>query len=89
MAYSPLDEGGLADARALEELARSLGVSSAQLALAWSLRHPGVISIPKASRLEHVRANRASADILLEAPTLAALDRIFPAPRRKRPLQMV
>jgi len=89
MAYSPLDQGELAEARPLEELARSHGVSSAQLALAWSLRHPTVISIPKASRLEHVRANRAAADILLEASTLAALDKMFPAPRRKKPLQMV
>ena len=89
MAYSPLDQGGLAEAANVRALAQRAGISNAQLALAWTLRHANVISIPKASRFEHVRANRAAADVALDDAILEALDRAFPPPRRKRPLQMV
>ena len=89
MAYSPLDQGELAEQAALRAVAQRAGFSPAQLALAWAMRHPGVIAIPKATRLEHVRANRAAADVRLDPAMLEALDRIFEPPRRKRPLQMV
>ena len=89
MAYSPLDQGELAAAARLGAIAQRAGVSSAQLALAWVLRQPNVIAIPKATRLEHVRANRAAADVLLDDAILEALDKVFAPPRRKRPLQMV
>jgi len=89
MAYSPLDQGDLAEAARLRAIAQRAGVSGAQLALAWVLRDPNVIAIPKATRLEHVRANRAAADVLLDAALLEELDKVFPPPRRKRPLQMV
>jgi hypothetical protein len=35
-----------------------------------------------------VRANRAAADLRLDAESLAALDKVFPPPRRKSPLAM-
>ena len=89
MAYSPLDQGDLAEAASLRAIAQRAGASSAQLALAWVLRHPNILAIPKATRLEHVRANRAAAELRLDAATLEALDRIFAPPQRKRPLQMV
>ena len=89
MAYSPVDQGRLSRAPALADIARSRGVTPAQIALAWVLRRPGVIAIPKASRLEHVRENRASADIVLDSGELAALDAAFPPPRRKAPLEMI
>ncbi len=89
MAYSPLDQGDLSEAAGLRAIAQRAGVSSAQLALAWTLRHPNVIAIPKATRLEHVRANRAAADLRLDPAILEALDKVFEPPRHKRPLQMV
>ena len=57
MAYSPLDEGALAGDRRLAAIAARLGVSASQLAIAWVLRRGHVCAIPKASRVEHVRAN--------------------------------
>jgi diketogulonate reductase-like aldo/keto reductase len=89
MAYSPLDQGSLAETARLAAISQRAGVSSAQLALAWVLRQPNVIAIPKATRLEHVRANRAAADVLLDHALLVAIDELFAPPRRKRPLQMV
>ena len=61
----------------------------ATVALAWVLRQPGVIAIPKAARIEHVEANAAAQDLVLEPAELAALDKAFPPPRRKVPLGML
>ena len=48
-----------------------------------------MIAIPKASRPEHVRDNRAALDLTLTPEDLAELDRLFPPPRRKQPLEMI
>lgn len=89
MAYSPLDEGRLVDHPGLATMAGRLGAPPAQVALAWTLREPGVASIPKAARLEHVRSNHAAAVLRLDGPARAELDRVFPPPSRKRPLEMI
>lgn len=89
MAYSPLGEGDLANDPRLQAVARRHGVTAAQVALAWTLRDGGVISIPKASKPDHVRANRAASDIRLTAEDLADIDATFPPPRRKLPLAMI
>ena len=89
MAYSPLDEGALVAHPALGNVARRLGTTAAQVALAWLLRDPRVAVIPKASSREHVRANAAARELQLDAPSLAELDRAFPPPRRKRRLEII
>ncbi len=89
MAYSPVGQGSLLRDKDLVALAARRGVTPGQLALAWTMRGEGVISIPKATRLEHVRDNRAAAGIELTAEDLAALDRIFPPPAGKKPLEMI
>jgi diketogulonate reductase-like aldo/keto reductase len=88
MAYSPIDEGQLASDGFLAGLGRRLGASAAQIALAWVLRQPGVIAIPKAAREDHLRENLAALDLALPPEILAQLDRRFPAPRGKPPLDM-
>lgn len=89
MAYSPIEQGRLPVSGAIEGVATKHNVSPFQIALAWLLRTPDVIAIPKATALKHVEANRAAADIVLDSEDLAALDRAFPAPTRKRPLEML
>jgi diketogulonate reductase-like aldo/keto reductase len=89
MAYSPLDEGRLVGHPALAKVAAAAGVSPATLALAWLLRDPNVAVIPKAARMEHLRANRQALDLRLDAETLASLDTAFPPPRRKTALAMI
>ena len=86
MAYSPLDEGRLVRHRTVMAVARRLAVEPAQVALAWVLRDPRITAIPKASRPDHVRANRAAADLALDEAALKALEHAFPAPKRKQPL---
>jgi diketogulonate reductase-like aldo/keto reductase len=89
MAYSPIEQGALGDDDALAKIAGRLGVTGAQVALAWVMRGDGVIAIPKAVRSEHVRANRAAADLVLSEADLAELDRLFRPPTRKQPLDMI
>ena len=89
MAYSPLDEGRLARHPALVSVAQRLGAQPGQVALAWVLRNDNVMAIPKAATTEHVRANRAAADILLDKASIELLEQAFPPPRRKRPLDMI
>ncbi len=86
MAYSPIDQSALAGDPRVAALAAPLGLTAAQLALAWTLRDGNVIAIPKAVREPHLRENLAAGDIELDAATLAALDVLFPPPRKAQPL---
>ena len=88
MAYSPLGQGPLLRKPALGKIAGKHGCDPAAVALAWVLRQPGVVTIPKATRPEHVRANIKAVDVELDAEDLAALDAAFPPPRRGAPLDM-
>lgn len=89
MAYSPLGQGDVLTHPTLMQIAKQRNLAPATIALAWVLRQPGVIAIPKAATLAHVEANAAAQDLLLDAPELAALDKAFPPPRRKVPLGML
>lgn len=90
MAYSPVGQGGaLLDAPVLSRLAGKHGRTPAQIALAWTLRHPNVISIPKAASAAHVRENAEASAIVLEDEDLAALDEAFPPPARKTALEII
>lgn len=89
MAYSPVEQGRLAGHPALAGVAARHGATALQVALAWVLRRPNVIAIPKAGTVAHVEENRAAADLVLTAEDLAALDRAFPPPHRKVPLEML
>jgi diketogulonate reductase-like aldo/keto reductase len=88
MAYSPIDEGALARDPTFAAVGRRHGVSAARAALAWVLRHPDVIAIPKAVGEEHLRDNFAAVDLVLTAEDLAEIDARFPVPRRKQSLGM-
>ena len=89
MAYSPIDQGALSGHAAVLAIAQRLGVSAAQVALAWVLRQPEVIAIPKAVRSAHLRDNLAATQLQLGAADLSLLDAAFPPPRRKRSLAMI
>jgi len=86
MAYSPVSQGSILRDRALSNIARKYSVTSATIALAWLLRNPNVIAIPKSSNVEHVQANAVATDLVLSAEDLSDLDRAFPAPQGPTPL---
>jgi diketogulonate reductase-like aldo/keto reductase len=90
MAYSPVGQAGrLLRASALREVAARHGATPAQIAIAWSCRLPGIVTIPKAGDAAHVRANAAAATIVLTDEDLAAIDAAYPAPAGKTGLAML
>ena len=89
MAYTPLGQGALLRDPALARVGRRHGATPAQVALAWLLSRDGVLAIPKAGRVAHVRENRKAADIVLDAQDLAELDAGFPPPDGPSPLAIL
>ena len=89
MAYSPIEQGRLVGNAVLRKIAATHNATPAQVALAWVLRQERVIAIPKAGTRAHVRENRAALDLQLSQQDLAALDKAFPPPTRKQPLEMI
>src|SRR5262249_61481370 len=87
-AYSPIDQGRLARSAVLKRIGTRHGATAAQIALAWLLRQ-GVLSIPKAASLAHLRANHAAAGIAFAPEDLREIDDAFPPPSRRRPLEML
>ena len=90
MAYSPVGHSGaLLRNLTLKKIAQSHDATPAQIALAWVLRQPNVIAIPKASTEVHVHDNAASIEIKLTKDDLTDLDREFPPPTSKKSLPML
>ncbi|MBV8391669.1 MAG: aldo/keto reductase, partial [Alphaproteobacteria bacterium] len=89
MAYSPLDQGRLLGDAALRKLAGSIGCTPGQLALAWVLAQPGVVTIPKSMTRERVKENIGAVDIKLSPEILAELDKAYPPPKKKQSLEML
>ncbi|MCE8002816.1 aldo/keto reductase [Billgrantia ethanolica] len=98
MAYCPLAQAGqlrqdLFGHPVVREVADGLGMSPAQLLLAWAIRplndRRDVIAIPKAVQPRHVEQNAAALQVELSDEALARLDAAFPAPGRKVPLDIV
>ena len=90
MAYSPVGHGrGLLENATLKKIAKRHDGTPAQIALAWVLRQPDVIAIPKASNKTHVRENARSLEVNLTKEDLTELDHAFPPPRSKQPLPML
>ena len=93
MAYSPLAQAGrlrsdLLTNGVVNEIAHAHNASAAQILLAWVIRQPGVIAIPKAANVAHVEQNAAALDITLSASELTRLDKAYPAPSSKTALDM-
>jgi diketogulonate reductase-like aldo/keto reductase len=91
MAYSPLGSNSrrLRTHAVLKALAARRGVTTARIALAWLLKQPDVVVIPKASSEAHVHDNHAALTFELTDKDLEEIDRSFPPPKRATPLAMI
>lgn len=89
MAYSPLDQGALLRKAPLRKIADEVGCTPAQLALAWLFAQAGVVTIPKSASRDRVKENFAALHVKLPPDVLTELDRAFPPPRTKQPLEML
>lgn len=87
MAYSPIEQARILGDPVLAAVAERHQASPSQVALAWVMRNGDVIAIPKASSVAHVEDNAAATTLALTDDDLADLDRAFPAPTDKMPLQ--
>jgi diketogulonate reductase-like aldo/keto reductase len=87
MAYSPVDQGALLANQELIHLAKAYQATAAQIALAFLMRQGNVVAIPKTSSVHRVEENRSAIDIKVTDADWQALDRMFPAPKRKMPLE--
>jgi len=88
VAYSPLGSGRFVRAatdggRVLADIAKRHDALPHQVALAWLAREPDVFVIPKATSLDHVRANAAAAELVLTDDDIARIDRAFPRGRAR------
>lgn len=93
MAYCPLAQAGtlrrsLLSNSTLQQVAASYDATVMQLMLAFILRQPDVIAIPKASTPDHVAANAAAAKLALSSEDWEKVDAAFPAPSKKMPLDI-
>jgi diketogulonate reductase-like aldo/keto reductase len=77
MAYCPLGQGRLTNGPGIELVAKKHRVTPAAIALAFTLRLPGVISIPKSSSEKRVLENSVAADGVLDDEDLATLRSSF------------
>jgi diketogulonate reductase-like aldo/keto reductase len=87
MAYAPVGHSrGLLNNATLKKIAKRHDATPAEIALAWVLRQPSVIAIPKASNKNHVRDNAQSVAIQLTKQDLTELDDTFPPPKSRQRL---
>jgi diketogulonate reductase-like aldo/keto reductase len=99
VAYSPFGSGDFpktasAGGRVLAAIAAShQGASNQatarQVALAFLLRWPSLLTIPKASSPEHAAENAAAADLTLTPDEIAKIESAFPLGRKPRTLPMI
>ena len=78
MAYSPLGRGVLPRHPLLVRLGRELGVSAAQVALAWCIREPDIVAIPKSADPRRIEENLRATELQLSPENLRQIDQAFP-----------
>ncbi|MGG1551896.1 aldo/keto reductase family protein [Paenibacillus ferrarius] len=75
---SYLNDAVLSTVQDLSQLAQNLGISVAQLAIAWVLRQPGVsTALIGATKPEQIEENIKAIDVELNADTLAQIEEIL------------
>lgn len=89
IAYSPIEQARLLRDRRLKALAKRVGRTPAQLALAWLLSKPDVIAIPKTAHRERMRENAQALQRPLTAEESKELDQLFASPEGPTPLAMI
>ena len=89
MAYSPIEQGRLLGNATLGRVAARRHATPAQVAIAWILRQQGVLAIPKGGTADHVRENSRALEVHLTPGDLDELDREFPPPSKKVPLEVL
>ena len=93
MAYCPIAQGGrlknqLLSSKSVQELSKKYLISPIQVLLTYMLEKENTISIPKASKLEHMKEIVACRDIHFEKEDILLLDSEYPKPTKKLSLDI-
>lgn len=93
IAYCPLAQGGrlrrqLLNSAAVKKVSEKHNITPMQVLLCFTLSQDNMISIPKAATLAHMKENIACLDVTLDHEDLNILNKEFPAPTRKMPLDI-
>jgi len=75
-AYEPLDKGHLRSNKTLEAIAKAHGATIFQIALAWVVSEPHIITIPMSLNPQHIRENFEAVDIELTENERRALSEL-------------
>lgn len=94
MAYCPLAQAGtlryeLLNNAVLQRIAGKYHITVLQLLLLFVLRRDEIIAIPRSSREEHVLENWNVRNVQIDGEDWELIDREFPTPKRKMPLDIV
>ena len=73
-AYTPLEKGMLIDDSEVAAIAGQIGCSPVQVALAWLINQPGVITIPMSMNRRHLEQNLGAADLELPPEVMDRLN---------------
>ena len=87
MAYCPLARG-LVNSPAVRQTAEESGLTPMQVLLAFVLAQKNTIAIPRTGSADHALLNAETADHALTPEQLERLNKAFPAPRRREPLDI-
>ena len=72
-AYSPIEEGNLKTNATLEAIAKAHNATAFQIALAWVISQPRIITIPMSANPKHIRENFEAAEIELSKSEIEQL----------------
>lgn len=74
-AYEPVDKGNLRSNKTLETIAKAHNATIFQIALAWLVMQPRVITIPMSFNPQHIKENFDAADIELSEEEMQELNK--------------
>ncbi len=73
-AYSPVNQGNFRATKTLQSIAQAHSATPHQIALAWLVQQPRVITIPMSFNPIHIKENWDAADILLSDEEMKQLN---------------
>ena len=76
------------DSAAVKNIAEKYNITPIQVLLSFVLNQENMIAIPKAAQVKHMKENIECLDIKLSQEDLEILNKEFPAPTRKMPLDI-
>ncbi|TFZ22217.1 aldo/keto reductase [Lactiplantibacillus plantarum] len=92
IAYTPVgagdEQGHLTTNPTVKEIAAAHQASAWQIILAWAIRDGNTLAIPQSGDPKHAIDNVKAANITLSADELAKIDKTFPKPTKKEPLDV-